>query len=322
MQWITRRTLVACAFVVSAAPALAQYPDRMIKIISPAPPGGSTDIMSRLLQPGMQEALKQNVIVESRGGAGGYIGSDAVAKSPPDGYTVLLGGAFTANTALLKKKSAYDPRKDLVPVSIFAMVPNVLVAGPSLKANSVAELIAMAKANPDKLNVGSNGVGTTLHLSAELLKLRTGISLTHVPFRGWSDCMVAVVNGEVDFMFDNLNTAMPNILDGKLRPLAVTDAKRHPSLPNVPTLAELGIKDAEVTSWFGIMVPANMPQPVVDKLGQTFKGIADAPDFKRLITQQGMDAVFIGQADAAKFWLAEIDRWEAIIKSSGIEMQD
>ena len=323
MSLINRRTFIAAsALALSASSALAQFPDRMLKIISPAPPGGSTDIMSRLLQPGIQDLLKQTVIVESRGGAGGYIGSDAVAKSPADGYTLLLGGAFVANTALLKKKPAYDPRKDLVPVAMFASVPNLLVAGPKLRAKNVAELITESKANPDRINVGSNGVGTTIHLASELFKVRTGASFTHVPFRGWSDCMVALVNGEVDIMFDNLNTAMPNIIDGKLRPFAVTAKQRHASLPDVPTLEELGVKDADVTAWFGLMVPANTPKPVIDKLGQTFKAISETPDFKRLIAQQGMDPVFIAQADAEKFWLSEIDRWEVIIRGAGIEQQD
>ncbi len=310
-----------CAFAFSAAPAFAQYPDHTIRIISPAPPGGSPDIMSHLLQPGMTERLKQTVIVEAKGGAGGYIGSDYVAKSPADGYTLLLGGAFTANTALLQKHSGYDPRVDLVPVAVFSSVPNILVAGPRLKANSVAELVAEAKAAPGTLNMGSNGVGTTLHLSAELFKLRTGTNITHVAYRGWSECVVGVLSGEVDMMFDNLNTALPNIVAKKLRPLALAAATRHRSLPDVPTLGELGVPNAEVTSWFGIMVPAKTPQAVIDKLAETFKAVAETGDFKRLVEQQGMDAIYMGPVESKKFWLDEIDKWEGIIKTSGIETQ-
>ena len=277
--------------------------------------------MSHLLQPGMTERLKQTVIVEAKGGAGGYIGSDYVAKSPADGYTLLLGGAFTANTALLQKHSSYDPRVDLVPVAIFSSVPNILVAGPRLKANSVAELVAEAKAAPGTLNMGSNGVGTTLHLSAELFKLRTGTNITHVAYRGWSECVVGVLSGEVDMMFDNLNTALPNIVAKKLRPLALAAATRHRSLPDVPTLGELGVPNAEVTSWFGIMVPAKTPQAVIDKLAETFKAVAETGDFKRLVEQQGMDAIYMGPVESKKFWLDEIDKWEGIIKTSGIETQ-
>jgi tripartite-type tricarboxylate transporter receptor subunit TctC len=196
--WNRRIVVAAFACAMSGAAAQAQYPDHVIKIISPAPPGGMTDIMARLIQPGLQTGLGQNVIVEARGGAGGYLGSDAVAKSPADGYTLLLGGAFTAITAILQKTSAYNPRTDLIPVAVFASVPNVLVAGPHLKANSVAELIAEAKANPDKLNIGSNGVGTTLHLSGELFKLKSGTRITHVAYRGWAECVLGVLSGEVD----------------------------------------------------------------------------------------------------------------------------
>src|SRR5215510_4818223 len=172
-----RAAFAALALVLSASASLAQYPNKVVRIIAPAPPGGSTDIIGRLVQPGLQELLKQTVIVEARGGAGGYIGSDYVAKSAADGYTLLVGGAFTTITASMRKQPAYNPRKDLVPVAVFASVPNVLVVGPHVKTASVAELIADAKANPGKRNFGSNGVGTTLHLSGELFKLRTATSV-------------------------------------------------------------------------------------------------------------------------------------------------
>ncbi len=260
----TRVSLALCALAISIMPAFAQYPDHVVKIVSPAPPGGSPDIMAHLLQPGMTELLKQTTIVEAHGGAGGYIGSDYVAKSAPDGYTLLLGGAFTAITASLQKNPAYRPAEDLVPVAIFAIVPNILVAGPHLKANSVAELVAEAKAAPGTLNFGSNGVGTTLHLSSELFKLRKRTAITHVAYRGWSECVVGLLSGEVDFMFDNLNTALPNIRAGKIRPLAVAASARHRTLPDVPTLAELDVKNAEVSSWFGILLPARTPPAVIE----------------------------------------------------------
>jgi len=313
--------LLVTACAVSATPSFAQYPTRTIKIVSPAPPGGSTDIMSRLVQPGLQDILKQTVIVESRGGAGGYIGSDYVAKSAPDGYTLLLGGAFTAITASLQKQPSYDPRKDLVPVAIFASVPNILVAGPHLQANSVGELIAEAKANPGKLNMGSNGTGTTLHLSGELFMLRTGTVLTHVAYRGWADCVLGLLKGEVDLMFDNISTALPNIRAGKTRPLAVTALSRHRSLPDIPTLDELGVKNAEVTSWFGILAPAGTPQSVIDTLGATFKTIADQAEFRKLVERQDMDVTFYSPAEAAKFWNGEVDKWQSVISSTGIPLQ-
>ena len=316
-----RVALAALALAMSATAALAQYPNKIVRIIAPAPPGGSTDAIARLVQPGLQELLKQTVIVEARGGAGGYIGSDYVAKSPPDGYTLLVGGAFATITASMRKQPAYNARKDLVPVAVFASVPNVLVVGPHVKAANVAELIADAKANPGKRNMGSNGVGTTLHLSGELFQLRTAVSLTHIPYKGWGDCVVALMRGDIDVMFDNVSTALPNINGGKFRALAVTAPARHRSLPDTPTLAEVGVKDAEVSSWFGIMVPAGTPQPVIDTLSAAFKTISEQPQTRKLIEQQGMDAIYYGPTEAAKFWNGEIDKWEAVVKAAGLVTQ-
>ena len=316
-----RVVLAALALAVSVTAAPAQYPNKIVRIIAPAPPGGSTDAIARLVQPGLQELLKQTVIVEARGGAGGYIGSDYVAKSPADGYTLLVGGAFTTITASMRKQPAYDARKDLVPVAVFASVPNVLVVGPHVKATNVAELIADAKANPGKRNMGSNGVGTTLHLSGELFQLRTAISLTHVPYKGWGDCVVALMRGDIDVMFDNVSTALPNINGGKFRALAVTAPARHRSLPDTPTLAEVGVKDAEVSSWFGIMVPAGTPQAVIDTLSAALKTISDQPQTRKLIEQQGMDAIYYGPTEAAKFWNGEIDKWEAVVKAADLVTQ-
>lgn len=316
-----RLAVTAVALLAATSASLAQYPNRIIRIIGPAPPGGSTDIVARLVQPGLQEQLKQTVIVEARGGAGGYIGSDYVAKSAPDGYTLLLAGAFTTITASLRKSPSYNPRKDLVPVAVVASVPNMLVAGPTAKAGSVGELIAQARSHPGKLNIGSNGVGTTLHLSGELFKLRTGIDMVHVAYKGWADCVTGLLSGQIDVMFDNLSTALPNIVAQKTRPLAVAAPTRHRSLPDVPTLDELGIKNAEVLSWFGIMVPAGTPQAVIDTLGRALRVSSADPEFKRLVERQGMDATFYDTADAAKFWSAEVDKWEGVIKAAGIALQ-
>jgi tripartite-type tricarboxylate transporter receptor subunit TctC len=312
---------LAVAWALSVASASAQYPNKIVKIVGPAPPGGSTDIVARLVQPGLEAGLKQTVIVESRGGGGGYLGSEYVARSPADGYTLLIGGAFTTITATLQKNPGYNPRRDLVPVAIMASVPNMLVVGPRLKVNTVPELIAEAKANPGKLNIGSNGVGTTLHLSGELFKLRTGTKIEHIAYRGWGDCVAAMSNGEIDMMFDNLSTALPGIAAGKSRAMAVAAPARHRSLPDVPTLDELGIKDAEVISWFGIMVPGGTPQSVIDTLGGVLKTVSEGEEFQRKVAQQGMDVTFYGPAEAAKFWNREIEKWETVIRTAGIVHQ-
>jgi tripartite-type tricarboxylate transporter receptor subunit TctC len=313
--------IVSAVLALIATPSHAQYPDRLIKIVSPAPPGGSTDIVARLVLPGLQSDLQQTVIVEARGGAGGYIGSEFVTKAPADGHTLLIGGAFVAITAALQKNPSYSPRRDLVPVAILASVPNVLVAGPRLKTNSVAELLAMARTRPGDLNIGSNGVGTTLHLSGELFKLQTNVKLEHIAYRGWADCVAALANGEIDMMFDNLSTALPNITAGKTRALATAAPTRHRALPQVPTLAEAGVNNAEVMSWFGIMVHADTPQPIVDRLRRSLQVTADTPEFQRAVRDQGMDVTFHGGADAVKFWHAEIDKWQGVIKAAGIVAQ-
>jgi tripartite-type tricarboxylate transporter receptor subunit TctC len=315
------RLAAALAVLLCASPALAQYPNKLIKIVSPAPPGGSTDIVARMVQPGLQDDLKQTVIVEARGGAGGYLGSEYVTRQPADGYSLLIGGAFVAITAALQKNPSYSPRRDLVPVAILASVPNLLVAGPRLKANSVAELIAEARARPGALNIGSNGVGTTLHLSGELFKLQANVAFTHIAYRGWADCVAALTTGEIDLMFDNLSTALPNIAAGKTRALATAAPTRHRALPDVPTLAETGVNDADVISWFGVMVRSGTPQPVIDTLGRAFKSIAQRPEFHRLVAEQSLDVTYYGPEQAATFWNGEIDKWERVIKAAGIVAQ-
>lgn len=299
----------------------AAHPNRMIKIVSPAPPGGGTDIMARLIQPQIEKALGQTVIVEARGGAGGYIGSEYVARSPADGYTLLIGGAFTTITATLQKKPSYAPRTDLTPVAVVGSVPNVLVAGPRLKANSVAELVAAAKAAPGQLNVGSNGVGTSIHLSGELFKLQTGVVMQHIAYKGWADCVRGLLGGELDVMFDNVSTAIPNVLAGKSRALAVTSSTRHRSLPDVPTLEEAGVKGAEVMSWFGLMAPAATPRPIVEQIGAVLAKAAQDPEFQAQVHKQGLDVTFKGPAEAMAFWLGEIDKWEKVVKAANIELQ-
>ena len=311
-------TAVALALFSAPDKGNAQYPSKLIRIVSPAPPGGGTDIIARSVGPMLQTALRQTVIVENRGGAGGYLGAEFTAKAPPDGHTLVVSGAFVAVTALLHKSPAYDPRTDLVPVAVFASVPNMLVAGPRLQANSVAELIAEAKANPGKLNMGSNGVGTALHLTGELFQIRSGVRFVHVPYRGWADAVAALTTGEVDLMFDNVSTGLPNVRAGKTRALAVAAPERNRSLPQVPTLAETGVPNAEVISWFGLMVPRGTPKDVIAILDQTLKGIADDATFQGEISKQGLDVTYMGADAAAKFWDSEINKWASVIKAANI----
>jgi tripartite-type tricarboxylate transporter receptor subunit TctC len=319
-SWKTS-AIAVLLLAVMQVPAFAQYPNKLIKIVSPAPPGGGTDIIARSVGPLLQEAVGQTVIVENRGGAGGYLGSEYTAKSPADGYTLLVSGAFVTVTASLHKVPAYDPRKDLVPIAILASVPNMLVAGPRLKATNVSELIAEAKANPGKLNMGSNGVGTALHLAGELFQIRTGTKFVHVPYRGWADCVAALTTGEVDLMFDNVSTALPNVKAGKTRAFAIAGPERNRSLPDTPTLKELGINDAEVVSWFGIMAPGGTPPDVIAKLDKVMGDVAKNPSFNQTIHDQGLDVTYLGASAAKDFWNREIDKWAAVIKAADIKAE-
>jgi tripartite-type tricarboxylate transporter receptor subunit TctC len=316
-----RVVLAALALAISATATLAQYPNKIVRIIAPAPPGGSTDAIARLVQPGLQELLKQTAIVEARGGAGGYIGSDYVAKSAPDGYTLLVGGAFATITASMRKQPAYDARKDLVPVAVFASVPNILVVGPHTKAASVAELIADAKANPGKRNMGSNGVGTTLHLSGELFQLRTATSLTHIPFKGWGDCVVALMRGDIDVMFDNVSTALPNITSGKFRPLAVTAPTRHRSLPDTPTLAELGVKDFSATTPLMLMAPAGTPPEIVKKLNEAVADSLADPSVKDRLSELGSETQAMTPDTVAAFMRNENATIEELSRSGLLKVE-
>ncbi len=294
------------------------YPNKVIRIIGPAPPGGSVDIIARLVAPGLQDALKQNVIVENKGGGGGYLGTEQLSKAPADGYTIAIGGAFSTITASLLKAPSYDPR-DLVVVAVFASTPNMLVVGPKVKANSVGELIAEAKANPGKFNVGSNGSGTTIHLTAELFKLRTGTQITHIAYRGQPDAVNALVTGETDMMFDNASIQLGNVKAGKLRALAVAAPERFKALPDVPTLAESGVKDAEVLSWFGIVVPKGTPPDVIATLDRVFKGMSQKPEFQKALIDQGLEPTYMDATKAAAFWRSEIDKWVAVIKAANLQ---
>jgi tripartite-type tricarboxylate transporter receptor subunit TctC len=326
MTTINRRTfggLAGGALAALAAPrAFAQqFPNKFVKIVSPAPPGGGTDIIARGVQPHLQALLGQPVIVENKGGGGGYLGTEFTAKSAPDGYTLCVSGAFSIITASLHKVPGYDVRKDIKPLAVVGSVPNMLVAGKTLKANNVAELIAYAKANPGKVNMGSNGVGTSLHLTGELFQLRTGVKFTHIAYRGWADCMGAVSTGEVDIMFDNASTSIPKIKAGNIRGLAICAPRRHRDLPDVPTLTELGIQDADVISWFGLIMPAGVPQDIVGILDKAMTEVAAKPEFQKSIHEQGLDNTYSPAREAADLWNKEVEKWQAVIKAADVKAE-
>ena len=307
--------------LVATAASAQTYPTKPIRLVVPFPPGGATDILARDVAQKLTEAWGQQVIVDNRPGAGGNIGSELVAKAAPDGYTLEMGTVGThAINASLYAKMPYDHVKDFAPVILVAGVPNVLVVNPALPANSVAELIAYAKANPGKLNFASSGNGTSIHLSGELFKFMAGVQMTHVPYKGSAPALQDLIGGQVQLMFDNLPPSLPQIKAGKLRALAVTSLARAPALPDVPTMAEAGLPGYEASSWFGVLAPAGTPPAIVAKLNAEIARWLATPEAKEKLSKQGANAAGGTPEDFAKHIAAETAKWAKVVKDSGAKI--
>jgi len=315
--------LAPAALAVSpiAAAQAPAYPTKPIRIVVPFPPGGATDILARDVAQKLTDAWGQSVIVDNRPGAGGNIGSELVAKSAPDGYTLEMGTVGThAINASLYAKMPYDNVKDFAPIILVAGVPNVLEVNPSLPVNSVTELIAYAKANPGKLNFASSGNGTSIHLSGELFKVMAGVEMTHVPYKGSAPALQDLIAGQVQLMFDNLPPSLPQIKAGKLRALAVTSAARAPALPDVPTVAEAGLPGFEASSWFGLLAPAGTPPAIVAKINAEVGKWLATPEAKENLAKQGANAAGGTPEDFAKHIAAETAKWAKVVKASGAKV--
>jgi tripartite-type tricarboxylate transporter receptor subunit TctC len=302
----------------------AAYPDRPIKLIVPYPPGGATDVIGRILAKNLGESLGQQVLVENRGGAGGNIGAEAVAKANPDGYTLLMGAVTSHSTmaTLEKGKLRYDLLKDFTPVMIVGSVPLVVVVNPNVPVRTLKGLVDYAKANPDKLNYASSGAGAPQRMGAEIFQKEAGIKITHVPYKGSGPAMTDLVAGQVNMMVETVPAALPFITAGQLRPLAVTTAKRISMLPDVPTTAESGMPALEVSSTFGVLAPTGTPTPIIDRLNSAIAKLLVNPEVKEAFLKQGVYAATPTKPkQSAELLAAEVKRWEKVIKEADIKAE-
>ena len=312
-------TVIVSLLVVIVQAAAQTYPDRVVRIINPYPPGGSVDITARILAQKLSDNTGHQFIVENRGGAGGNIGADAVAKSEPDGYTLL----FTAppplaiNQTLYTKGLPFDPAKDFVPIGTFALTPIVLMVHPGIPAKNVQELIAYAKANPGKVHFGSDGIGTTPHLSGELFKSMAKVEIVHVPYRGTGPAMNDLIGGHIQMFFDLLPASLPQINGSKVRALANAGAKRPAALPDLPTVAEQGLPGFDSASWVALAAPSKTPAPVVAKLREEVGKVLVAPDIVARIRELGSEPGTVNEKDVRAFLDAETKKWAEVIRLSG-----
>ncbi|MCC6532581.1 MAG: tripartite tricarboxylate transporter substrate binding protein [Burkholderiales bacterium] len=316
--------VLAAAFVVVCAgdSALAQpYPSKVVRWISPWPPGGANDIFSRAIAQELTRSFGQQVIVDNRPGAAGTIGSDIVAKAPPDGYTIVLGSSPThAIAPSLYAGLPYDPLRDFAAVTLVATVPNVLVVHPSVPARSVKELIALARARPGKLNFASAGNGTSQHLSGELFKSMAGVDMVHVPYKGTAPALTDLLAGQIELAFDNMPALLPHIRSGRLRALAVTPIKRSATAPELPTIAEAALPGYDASVWFGAFVRAGTPREVVSKLhGEIVKALA-TPELKARMASLGAEVAGTGPDEFTEYWRKDIPKWAGVVKAAGVKI--
>lgn len=324
MKPFTRLALAATLAIAALAPqiAIAQaYPAKPVRLIVPYAPGGATDIISRAAAIELSRTLGQVVTVDNRPGAGGNLGSEMAARSAPDGYTMLMtASSLHGITPFLYSKLTYDPNKDLIPVIVLAQFSNVLVVNPAVKASSVKELIALAKAQPGKLAYASSGAGSSIHMSGEMFNHMLGLDITHIPYKGSGPAVTDLIGGQVQMMFDNIPSSISHIRSGKLRALATTGAKRSASLPELPTMVEAGVPGYESGAWFGLAVPAGTPKEIIERLNAEGQKATRSPEFIKRMSDLGYEIVGGTPAQMAEMIQDEIKRWGPIVKASGAKV--
>jgi len=328
MAWGRVAALLFLSVLLGAGSALAQdakdYPNKPIRFIVPYPPAGGTDIVARIIGDPLAAVLGQPIVIENRGGAGGNVGTDVAAKSAPDGYTVLFTLSSHTINPKLYEKLPFDVERDFVPISLAALVPQILVANPSMPANNITELIALAKREPGKLNYASVGTGSPAHIAGELFKLKAGIDIVHIPYKGGGPAVTDTLGGQVQLAFVSIPAALQYVKAGKLKALAVTSSQRSQALPELPTIAEAGaslpgqpLKNYEASSWFGLLAPAGTPADVVQRVQQATAQALAAPALKERLLSQGAIPSGMTSAEFGKFIGAETKKWAQVVKASG-----
>jgi len=323
---ITRRTtalamaLAATGLLTNSARAADdpnKYPQRQVRIIVGFSAGGTTDVVARIMAKELTAALGQTFVVDNRPGAGSNIATETVAHAAPDGYTLLFVAVTSAINQTLYTNVKFDLNRDFTPVALGAKVPNVLVVNPGVPAKTVQELIDYVKANEGKVSYASSGSGTSIHMAGELFKMRTGLNTQHIPYKGSAPAMVDLIGGRVQYMFDNMPSAWPHVMDGKLRALAVTTATRSPTAPDLPTMEESGIKPFDVTSWFGMLAPAGTPPEIVNKINAVMNKAFDKPEVQQAYAKLGAVAEKTTPQQFGAFIKSEVANWAPVVKTSG-----
>ena len=315
-------TLLAVTLCCAALPGLAEYPDKPVKIIVPYPPAGTTDILARLIGQRLAERMKQPFTIENRPCAGGAIGSVAVAKSPADGYTLVMAtvNSHGINSALIKDLP-YDAVRDFAPITIVGNTPNVLAVNPSVPAKNLAELLALARAKPGGLNFGSTSQGGSPHMSGELLKSMAKVDITHIPYKGAGPMLIDLIGGQVQMGFDNLPSTIGHIRSGKVRAIAVTTPKRSPVAPEIPTMAESGLPGYEVSAWFGLLAPAGTPKAVIDALYGNVAAILKQPEVVKQLFELGAEPGGNTPEAYAKQIAADVEKWKKVVAATGVKAE-
>jgi len=324
---ITRRLAIASAGAALASGILPRrasaqaWPQRHVRLIVPFPPGGGTDNVGRIIATRLSEIWGQQMVIENRGGGGSNVGSEAGAKAPPDGYTILFAAFPFATNQFLYSKLTYDPIADFAPITLIGTFPNILVVPNTSSVKSVSELIAYAKANKGDITFGSSGIGTSPHLNGELFMRMAGFEMTHVPYRGAAPAIIDLIPGRLTMMFNTSGSLMPHVQAGRLRALAVSSGKRFSAEPNIPTVAESGVPGFDVSSWYGLLAPAKTPPAVVEKMNADAVAVLREPDVRQKLENLGLEVVGSSQQQFADFIKAEMVKWGPVIKAANIIAQ-